>query len=214
MEDGPWTASTVASKFVDMNSSGTDVLLDIVEALRGHDIPRLGWPTSVLPPRGVHVTAYERPSTVTIVVSKGRSEGTARLDLETREVAVSATARSEQHRSRLRRLALAYVADRNDFDERSGIDVRPNPPLFDEQDADTWTPMQLVADVTGADWYPPTPQERSPAAWAAFYATAHRFNDRFMAPDVEATTLRPTPPRGGQLSANPATPDPGAPAGE
>ncbi|MFJ4220005.1 hypothetical protein [Curtobacterium luteum] len=160
------------------------------------------------------MTATERGAAVTVMVIDGRYEGVARLDLETREVAVSASGRSDAHRSSLRRLALEYVADRNDYDERCGMDVRPTPPTFDERDSDTWTDMQLFADVTDSDWYPPPPAERSPAAWAVFYDTAHRFNDRFTTRDDAATTPRLTPPQAVQSSADPATPDPSTPAAE
>lgn len=209
-----WTWPHNVSRFVSMNARGDGELRRMAKLLERRDIPRVGWPTMVLPPHGVRVTAIERAAAVTVVVTNGRHEGTARLDLETREALVSATGRDDGHRSSLRRLALEYVTDRNDFDERCGLNVRPDPPTFDEHDPDTWTEMQLLADVTDSDWYPPPPSERSPAAWAVFYDTAHRFNDRFTTQDDAATTPHPTQPQAVQSSADPATPDPSTPAAE
>jgi hypothetical protein len=200
--------------FFSMNARSDGELRRVAKLLERRDIPRLGWPTTVLPPRRVRVTAIERTAAVTVIVTDGRFEGTARLDLETREVLVSATGRDEGHRSSLRRLTLEYVADRNDFDETCGIDTRPASPSFDEHDPDTWTEFQLLADVTASDWYPPPPAERSPAAWAVFYDTAHRFNDRLTTQDDAATTPHPTPPQAARSSADPATPDPSTPAAE
>ncbi|WP_140449083.1 hypothetical protein [Curtobacterium flaccumfaciens] len=196
-----------------MNSTDHARLREFVAMFTGHEVPRLGWPTSVLPPRGVQVEAVAHGSAVTIIVTRRRTNAAARLDLETREVAISSVGRGPELRERLRRLALEYVADRNDFDERCGLTTRLTPPTFDEHDPDTWTSMQELAEVIGGDWYPPEPQERSRAAWAAFYEMAHRFNDRFTTQDAAATTLHPTPPRDGQSSPDPATPDRQAPAG-
>ncbi|WP_412148577.1 hypothetical protein [Curtobacterium flaccumfaciens] len=189
-----------------------DSLAEFLALVRDREIPRLGWPTSVLLPRGVQADAIPHGSAVTIVLKRGRAEATARLDLDTREVAISSAGRDPQLRQRLRRLSLAFISDRNDFDERCGLTTRPAPPVFDERDPVTWTSMQELADVIDGDWYPPEPQERSPAAWAAFYETAHRFNDRFTTQDAAATTPHPTPPQDGQSSPDPATPDRPAPA--
>lgn len=197
-----------------MNAWLGDSLRQVASALQHRNIPRVGWPTTVLPPRGVSVTAVERAAAVTVIVSDGRFEGTARLDLETREVVVSATGCSEGHRASIRRLALEFVADRNDYDEHRGFNTQPTPPAFDEHDPDTWTELQLLADVTDSDWYPPPPTERSSAAWATFFETAHRFNDRFTTRDDAATTPRPNPPQAVRSSADPATPDPPTPAAE
>lgn len=193
--------------------TGDGVLAELLALFRDRDVPRMGWPTTILPPAGFRAEAIERISNVTVIVTHGRFHGTARLDLETRETVVSASGRSEQIRSRLRRLALAFVADRNDYDERLGLTARPAPPTFDEHDTSTWTSMQFLADVTDSDWYPPEPAERSASAWAAFYATAHRFNDRFTTPGDAATTPHPAPPRVGRSSADPAMPDLRGPAG-
>ncbi|WP_165931339.1 hypothetical protein [Curtobacterium sp. PhB136] len=184
-----------------------DSLMKLVALLKERHIPRLGWPTTVLPPPGVRVSAHERASSVTVIVVDGRSDGTARLDLETREVVVSASGRDPKRRSGLRRLALEFVADRNDFDERCGLTTRPAPPTFDEHDSNTWTSLQLLADVTGSDWYPPPPAERSPSAWNAFYDMAHRFNDRVTKHDASARAPRPSPPPAARSSQDPATPD-------
>ncbi|MCJ1715087.1 hypothetical protein [Curtobacterium sp. VKM Ac-2922] len=181
-----------------MNLRADRVLRWIAAYLQQHDVPRVGWPASVVPPPGVHVEAVERASVVTIVVTEGRRHAAARLDLDTREVAVSTTGRDEQTRSKLRRIALHFVADRNAFDRRAGIETRSAPPSFDPGDPDTWTEMQLLADVTDSDWYPPEPVDRGSDGWAAFYATAHRFNDRFTQPDAAATVQHPAPPRGGR----------------
>lgn len=184
------------------------------DRLSGHVIPRVGWPTSVLPPRDVKVTAREAARALTVQVERRRSWAVSRLDLDTREVVVSAKAHSDEARSRLRRIALEFIADRNAFDRLQGLATTPTPPAFDAHDAHTWSEMQLMADVTDADWYPPEPEDRSPASWASFYATAHQFNDRFTTPDAEATKPRPGPPPAGRSSAGPATPGPSGSAGE
>lgn len=189
-----------------------DSLLQFLALIRDREIPRLGWPTSILLPRGFQAEAIAHGSAVTMVVKRGKSEAGARLDLDTREVAISSVGRDPQLRQRLRRLALAFVADRNDFDERCGLTTRPAPPRFDERDPATWTSMQELAEVIGGDWYPPEPQERSPTAWAAFYEMAHRFNDRLTTQDAAATTPHPNPLRDGRSSPGPATPDQPAPA--
>lgn len=199
--------------FLPMTNTAGARLIEFVAMFTGHEVPRLGWPTSVLPPRGIQVEAVAHASAVTVIVTRGTTNAAARLDLETREVVISSEGHDPGRRRRLRRLALEFVADRNDFDERCGLTTRLTPPTFDEHDPDTWTSMQELADVIGGDWYPPEPQERSPAAWAAFYEMAHRFNDRFTTQDAAATTLHPTPPRDEQSSPDPATPDRQAPAG-
>lgn len=197
-----------------MNRRCDRKLRRFADRLRGHVIPRVGWPTTVLPPRDVEVSAPEGASAVTVQVEGGGSWAVARLDLDTREVTVSAEALSEDERSRLRRIALEFVADRNSFDRLRGLPTTPAPPNFDAYDADTWSEMQLLADVTSADWYPPEPEERTIDAWATFYDTAHRFNDRFTTQGDAATAPRPSPPPTGQSSAGPAMPGPSGSAGE
>jgi len=197
-----------------MNSRSERRLRRFADSLRGHVIPRVGWPTSVLPPRHVEVSAREGASAVTVQVERRQSWAVARLDLDTRECVVSAEANSEDARSRLRRIALEFIADRNAFDRLRGLPTTPAPPDFDAYDAETWSEMQLLADVTSADWYPPEPEERTAAAWATFYETAHRFNARFTTQGDAATAPRPSPPPTGQSSAGPAMPGPSGSAGE
>ncbi|WP_146234107.1 hypothetical protein [Curtobacterium sp. MCPF17_046] len=189
-----------------------DSLAEFLALTRNREIPRVGWPTSVLPPEGVLVEAIAHGSAVTIIVTRGKAHAAARLDLDTREVSISSVGRDAQLRQRLRRIALEFVADRNDYDHRCGLPTRLTPPTFDEHDPNTWTSMQELADLVDGDWYPPEPQERSPAGWAAFYEMAHRFNDRFTTQDASATTPHPTPPQDAQSSQGPATPDRQAPA--
>ncbi len=181
-----------------MNERSGRRLRRLVARLQEHEIPEVGWPTSVLLPRGIRAEAYERVEAVTIIVHERRRHGAARLDLLTREVAVSATGRTEEARSRLRRIALEFIADRNAYDQRRGLQTRFPAPVFDPHDTSTWTEMQLLAEVTDSDWYPAEPVDRSSAGWKTFYETAHRFNDRFTSPDAAATTPHPTPPRGGR----------------
>lgn len=190
-----------------------DGLTAFLALTRNREIPRLGWPTSVLPPEGVRVEAIAGSSAVTIVVTLGRPHAAARLDLDAREVSISSAGHDAQLRQRLRRLALEFVADRNDYDHRGGLPTRPAPPTFDEHDPGTWTSMQELASVVEGDWYPPEPQERSPAGWAAFYEMAHRFNDRFTTQDASATAPHLTRPQDVRSSQDPATPDQQAPAG-
>ncbi|WP_146244152.1 hypothetical protein [Curtobacterium sp. MCBD17_032] len=156
--------------------------------------------------------AIAHGSAVTIIVTHGKAHAAARLDLDTREVSISSVGRDAQLRRRLRRIALEFVADRNDYDERCGLPTHRTPPTFDEHDPNTWTSMQELADLVDGDWYPPEPQERSPAGWAAFYEMAHRFNDRFTTQDASATTPHPTPPQDARSSQGPATPDRQEPA--
>lgn len=191
-----------------MNSRSQGRLRRFADRLSAYLIPRVGCPTSILPPRDVAVSAREAASALTVLVEHRRSWAVARLDLVTREVIVDAKARSEEARAHLRRIALEFIADRNAFDRLQGLATTPAAPDFDAHDSKTWSEIQLLADVTSADWYPPEPEERTAAAWASFYDTAHRFNDRFMMPDGEATAPRPTPPPTGQSSAGPAMPDP------
>jgi hypothetical protein len=190
-----------------------DSLAEFLALARNREIPRLGWPTSVLPPQGVRVEAITHGSAVTTIVTCDKANAAARLDLDTREVAISSAGSDPQLRQRLRRVALEFVADRNDYDHRCGLPTRPAPPTFDEHDPDTWTSMQELASVVEGDWYPPEPQERSPAGWAAFYEMAHRFNDRFRTQDASATAQHPNPPQDVQSSQDPATPDRQEPAG-
>lgn len=186
----------------------------MAKLLSGHRIPRVGWPTSVLPPPGTRALARERGGAVTVTVTDRRAIATVRLDLQSRESAISASGADERARSRLRRLALAFIADRNAYDRRTGSKLSSVLPAFDEHDSATWTDMQLFADVTNSDWYPAEPLDRSTDGWAPFFAAAHRFNDRFESPDAAATAPHPTQPRGVQPSADPATPAPSTPAAE
>jgi hypothetical protein len=181
-----------------MNGRASGFLQRFAARLQEHEIPEVGWATTVLLPRGVRARAYERAEAVTIVVTERRGVAAARLDLSTREVAISAKGASIVRLSRLRRIALDFVADRNAADHRNGIGTRGVPPIFDVHDSQTWTEMQLFAEVTDSDWYPPEPVDRGSDGWAAFYDTAHRFNDRFTSRDAAATAPHPTPPRGGR----------------
>lgn len=193
-----------------------DSLVDFLSLVADVDVPRLGWPTSLLPPDGVHVSAVERAggSSLSIFASSEGAEAGVRLDLITREVVVTSSGMDAVQERTLRRLVLSYVADRNAFDEQCGIDTRPAPPDRGEDDPDRWTSMQLLAAVTDGSWYPPAPARRDPANWAEFFARAEEFNREFRRPDDVATAPRPVPPQAGQSSAGPATPDPPGPAGE
>jgi len=191
-----------------------DALADFLSLIADVDVPRLGWPTSLLPPDGVHVEAFERGSSLSIFASSEGAEAGARLDLITREVVVTSSGMDAVQERALRRLVLSYVADRNAFDEQCGIDTHPAPPNRGEDDPDNWTSMQLLAAVTDGSWYPPAPARRNPANWAEFFARTEEFNREFRKPDDEAKALRQVPPRVGQSSADPATPDPPRPAEE
>lgn len=195
-------------------TEGDRMLRLVAEELDGRSVPRLGWPTALLPPRHVHVYAVERPGSVTVLLRFGASEAAARLDLQTREVAVSASGGSAARRAGLRQLAIAYADDRNDFDERNGIDVHPRPPVFSAQNPDTWTDMQMFAAVTDSDWYPPAPAADDTASSSAALRDAERFNNRPDHRGAAATRPQPAPPQGAQSSADPATLDPSAPAAE
>ena len=198
----------------DRLTDGDHMLRLVAARLDGRSIPRLGWPTGLLPPRHVHVDAVERPGSVTVLLRFGASEAAARLDLQTREVAVSSSGGSAARQAGLRQLAVAYTDDRNNFDERNGVDVHPRPPVFSAEDPDTWTDMQLFAAVTKSDWYPPTPAANDTAGRSAALRDAAQFNDRPDHRGAAATTPQPAPPQGAQSSADPATPDPSAPAAE
>lgn len=195
-----------------MNIRSNESLRRLVAVFKGRQVPRVGWPTSVLPPRGVTVKVIEHDLSTTVLVEDGPFSAAARMDLATREVAVGIHQDSTPPLPALRRLALEYIADRNEFDELCGLDVHLPVPTFDEHDPKTWTSMQLFAEVTDSDWYPPTPAERSPAAWAAFYDTAHRFNDRFTLPDDAAIAPHPSPLQDERSSRGQARPDQRGPA--
>ncbi|OII30417.1 hypothetical protein BIU94_06475 [Curtobacterium sp. MMLR14_006] len=209
-----WTAHFTRTTFILMTNEAAEVLGRVVAALTDREVPRLGWPTSVVPLRGVRIEAIAHDSAVTVVVTDGSAEASARLDLESREVVISSSGGDAQLRRRLRCHTLEFVADRNDFDHRRGLMTRPAPPDFDEHDPGTWTSMQELADVVDDDWYPPEPRDREPSGWASFYATAHRFNDRLPNSDAVATTQHSDPLRGERWSAGPATPGQPAPAEE
>lgn len=198
----------------DRLTDGDHMLRSVAARRDGRSIPRLGWPTGLLPPRHVHVDAVEGPGSVTVLLRFGASEAAARLDLQTREVAVSASGGSAARRAGLRRLAVAYTDDRNDFDGRNGVDLHPRPPVFSAEDPNTWSDMQLFAAVTDSDWYPPVPGANDPAGRSAALRDAARFNDRPVHRGAAATTPQPAPPQGAQPSADPATLDPSAPAAE
>lgn len=202
-----------SSMFLLMNRLMVDRLMLLAALLRDHEVPRVGWPTSVLSPRGVRIEVIECVGALTVTASALRGKATIRLDLSTRELVVSATGSTERRRSELRRVVLDLIADRNAFDRLSGIETRLPLPEFDEHDDKTWTEMQLLAAVCDADWCPPEPDDRSSAGWAEFYATAHRFNDRFATPADESITPRPIRPRAGRSSADRAMHDPSESAG-
>ncbi len=153
----------------------SDSLLAFVAWARLRDVPRVGWPVSFLPPPGVHVRATERNSTLNVFVTSDDSdvECLARLDLETREVVASPAGAA--HR-RLRRLALRFVADRNAYDRRCGLDTTPPPPDFTLTDDATWSDMQLLAIVTKGLWYPPDPDLEDARTRLHSIALATRFN--------------------------------------
>lgn len=190
-------------------TTGDAELLSIAAALSRHDIPRLGWPTSVVPPVGTHVRASERGGAVTITVTTtdGSSEAFARLDLDTREVVVDAFGGDAVRQRDLRRVALSFTDDRNAFDERCGINVHPWPPMFVQEDTSTWSPMQILAYSTIGYWYPPLPGPGDMNGWMQFFTLSGRFNGALRALSAEATTQRSTLPRGGRSSGDPATPD-------
>lgn len=191
-----------------------DALADFLSLVADVDVPRLGWPTSLLPPDGVHVEAFERGSSLSIFASSEGAEAGARLDLITREVVVTSSGMDAVQERALRRLVLSYVADRNAFDEQCGIETHPAPPDRGEDDPDRWTSMQLLAAVTEGSWYPPAPARKRHADWAEFFARTEEFNREFRRPRDVATAPRPVPPQAGQSSAGLATPDPPGPAGE
>nr|WP_253206123.1 hypothetical protein [Curtobacterium sp. L6-1] len=189
-------------------------LQEFAAALSAYEIPRVGWPTSVLPPKGVRVRGSEHGSSVNIFVSSADGEAIARLDLETREVIVDATGDNEDILRLLQRLALRYVADRDDFDERRGVEVRPAPPEFLEDDPDTWSPLQLFAHITNSYWYPPGPSVPDLDGWLRFSVDTVRFNEwRVRRPDG-ARAQHPDPLQAERWFADPATPDQPAPAAE
>lgn len=212
----PEAGQKYSSGFTFLVMTAPDVLADFLSLVADVDVPRLGWPTSLLPPDGVHVSAVERKggSSVSIFASSEGAEAGARLDLITREVVVTSSGMDVVQERALRRLVLSYVADRNAFDEQCGVDTHPAPPNRGEDDPDKWTSMQLLAAVTDGSWYPPAPARRNPANWAEFFARTEEFNREFRGPDDVATAPRPVPPQAGQSSAGLATPDPPGPAGE
>lgn len=155
-------------------------MLQIANALRGREVPRLGWPTTLIPPAGVTVTvtvtASERHFTVDVRAAAPPIHAIARLDLQTREVLVDVAGGQRSERDAMRRLVLAYVDDRNDFDERCGLDAQPAAPTFSESDDSTWSSHQDLAYITNATWYPPTPRGNDPTGWLQYAVDVNRFN--------------------------------------
>lgn len=168
-------AEPTSRMFVTMND-GSSALLRFVAWAEHRDVPRLGWPASFLPPPRVHVRTAERGTILDVFVTADGidTEYLARLDLVTREVLGSP--RGAEHR-RLRRLALKYVADRNDFDRRCGIDTTPEPPNFILDDFNTWSTLQDMALFTDSLWFPPDPRpgRSSRLQW---HSLARRVNEK------------------------------------
>jgi hypothetical protein len=198
--------------FLVMND-GDATLRAVAAELSHRDLPRVGWPTTVVPPAGVRVRARERGSALTITVTGADAEAFARLDLQTREVVVDAFGGSTDVQRNLRRIALTYADDRSAFDERCGINVHPGFPDFEQEDLNSWTPMQYLAYSTIGYWYPPLPRRNDVDGWLQFIAASDRFNAELRALSDVAKAPRQVPPRDEQSSAGPATPDLPGPAG-
>ena len=195
-------------------NDGDVVLRAVAAELSYREVPRVGWPTTVVPPVGVRVRASERSTALTITVTGSDAEAFARLDLQTREVVVDAFGGRTDMQRNLRRIALTYADDRSDFDERCGIDVHPGFPDFEQENPNSWTPMQYLAYSTIGYWYPPLPRTNDIDGWLQFIAVSDRFNAELRVLSGEATAPRQVPPQAGQSSADPATPDLQGPAEE
>lgn len=152
------------------------VLLAIAEVLAERGVPRVGWPTMMLPPVGTQVRAHEHGPALTIRVTLADAEAVVRVDLETWEIAAASFGENVEVRERLRRAGLAFAADRSDFEEGRGVNTHPELPDYDLDDVNTWTEMQLFAHVTGSLWYPPLPRSGDVAGAMQFATLSAQFN--------------------------------------
>lgn len=193
--------------------NGNESLQAFVRAFADREVPRVGWPTLLAPARGTQVVAFERAAVLTVIVSRDDVEAAAQMDLVSREVYVTAFDPDDALKQELRLLALNFMTDRTHYDRTCGLYTASDAPYFDEEDPDTFTEMQMRAEVTGSDWYPPAPMNRRAEDWAMFLSTARRFNDRPLLPALPvATGPCSSRPLGEPPSAGQATPDLRAPA--
>jgi len=126
-------------------------------------------------PPGWRADVLERGDALTVIVQTDTATATGRMDLGTHEVVVSTTGTDFELRQLTRQRVLRLLADRKRYDDRRSITARI-PISYSAADSRTWTPMQRLADFTGALWYPPTPLDDTVAAWSAFRAETAALN--------------------------------------
>lgn len=177
-------------------------------------LPKVSWPTRERVPCGWDVECYERPHAVTVVVTISADSAAARMDLETREVAVSSSGPRLNMRVLARHQVMRLVADRSRYEDRRHRSVE-RIEAYALENPDTWTSMQMFAAVTGGYWYPPLPRDDDVGTLRSFQQRATAFN-RVLRRErlASAKVRRQVQSRGERSSRGLATPDQSAPAGE
>lgn len=143
----------------------------------------LPWPTSAPLPRSLHVEARDSGTAMTITVSSTSASAVARLDLQTHETVLRRSPALDPTQLTTTQHILRLVIDRQRYEQRAH-GRRASTISFDLQDPRSWTPMQMLAAMNNAWWYPPftnLASSRSSPAWEDVRAAPRYFRSAFFA---------------------------------
>jgi len=121
-----------------------------------HATEGLTWPTALAAPGCVAAWSNESAVRLAVQLQRPSAKGWLLLDLRTRERLIDAVgvgAPRRQLELTLRRLA----DDRDHFDLTRPLARYSVRPIFDDDDAATWTEFQTMALASGASWSVPVP---------------------------------------------------------
>jgi hypothetical protein len=164
----------------------------------GHDPSPSPSPSSISHPSdALDAEVLDTESAFTVAVRSGAAEATARLDLRTLETVLLARVAMTPAYLIAMRYALRRSLERQRSERTRGA-VRAGL-SYDLSDPSTWTPMQSVAAMNHAWWYPPfPPPEGSSSEWRNYWAEVRlaqrhlRFT--FNARTRQSARLRAAPP--------------------
>lgn len=112
---------------------------------------------------------------MTVMVQTGAVTTVARLDLRSRETVVHFPLTLDPARLTTTEYALRLSIDRQIYER--GRQVEPQHELsYDLGNPESWTPMQRLAAMSGAWWYPPFPRPSSsvPESFRSEVRAAHQ----------------------------------------
>lgn len=156
------------------------------------------WPSRAPTPGHVWAQRLDTGSALNVTVQVGAASGLARLDLHSLEIVLVPPGALIPARLVVMGYALRLVLDRLRHEQQRAPYQRRDLP-YTLSDPSTWTPMQRLATMNSAWWYPPFPErDASAPVWNAFWAevrTAQRhFRFAFAAPATTAHRSASPPP--------------------